>query len=121
MPSPRTRIGTSAEIVAAAELGKRGYEIVASNYRCQFGEIDLIANEGDSLVFVEVRTKRTDNYGTPADSITVSKIRKIVTTAQHYLDKNALTDIACRFDIVEIVLIDGKLVVKDVIRDAFTA
>ncbi len=121
MPSPRSRIGRSAEIAAAAELGRRGYRIVASNYRCRSGEIDLIANEGDSLVFVEVRCKRTSEYGTPAESITPAKIRKLVTTAEHYLTEHGSTDVICRFDVVEVVAVDGKLVVKDVIRDAFTA
>ena len=121
MPSPRARIGRSAEIIAAAELGKRGYEIVASNYRCRRGEIDLIAREGDCLVFVEVRCKRTSEYGTPAESITVSKIRKLVATAEDYLETQGLVDVICRFDVVEVVAADGKLVVKDVLRDAFTA
>lgn len=121
MPSPRARIGRSAEIVAAAELGKRGYRIVASNYRCRAGEIDLIAQERDSLVFIEVRCKRTNEYGTPAESITASKMRKIITTAEHYLNENGIADAACRFDVVEVVMAEGKLVVSDVIRDAFTA
>lgn len=107
--------------MAAAELGKRGYRIVASNYRCRRGEIDLIAQEGDSLVFVEVRCKRTNTFGTPAESITPSKVRKLVLTAQHYLEEQGLGDVACRFDVVEVVAEDGKLVVKEVLRDAFTA
>lgn len=121
MPSPRSRVGRSAEIAAAAELGRRGYSIVASNYRCRRGEIDLVANEGDSLVFVEVRCKRTDEYGTPAESITAAKMRKLIATAEHYLVEHGSTDVACRFDVVEVVASDGKLVVKDIIRDAFTA
>ncbi|MCL5103981.1 MAG: YraN family protein, partial [Armatimonadetes bacterium] len=102
MPTPRARLGRSAEIAAAAELGRRGYRIVTSNYRCRQGEIDLIARHGDSLVFVEVRCKRTDTYGTPAESITPAKQRKIVLTAQHYLHANGLGDINCRFDVVEV-------------------
>ena len=121
MPSARSRIGRSAEILAAGELGKRGYRIVASNYHCRSGEIDLIAEESDSLVFVEVRCKRTNEYGTPAESITAAKMRKLIATAEHYLDANGLTDVACRFDVVEVILSDGKLVVSDVIRSAFTA
>jgi len=121
LPSPRARIGRSAEIIAAAELGNRGYKIIASNYRCRAGEVDLVAKEGDCIVFVEVRCKRTSDYGTPAESITHSKIRKLVATAEHYLYEHNLADVACRFDVVEVVAVDRKLVVKDVIRDAFTA
>ncbi len=119
MPSPRSRLGRSAEILAAAELGRRGYQIVASNYRCRRGEIDLICRDGDCLVFVEVRCKRSGGYGTPAESITQSKIDKLYATAQQYLIDGNLGDVACRFDVVEVVAEDGKLVVRDVIRDAF--
>lgn len=119
MPSPRARIGRSAEIAAAAELGKRGYKIIASNYRCRFGEIDLIANEGDSLVFVEVRCRRSLEYGTAAESVTPAKQRKIAVTAQHYLSQFNMHDTNCRFDVVEVSEKDGKLYVSDVITDAF--
>lgn len=121
MPTPRAITGRHAEVIAAAELGKRGYRIVASNYRCRNGEIDLIANESGSLVFIEVRCKRTNSYGTPAESITASKMQKIIITAQHYLQEQNLGDVACRFDVVEVTADDGKLVVSDIIRDAFTA
>ena len=121
LPSPRARVGRSAEIAAAAELGKRGYRIVASNYRSRSGEIDLIAREGDSLVFIEVRCKRTNAYGSPAESITASKRQKLIATAEQYLADNDLADTACRFDVVEVVSDGGKLVVREVLRDAFTA
>lgn len=120
MPTPRSRLGKSAEIAAAAELGRRGYRIVASNYSCRTGEIDLIAEHLDSLVFVEVRCKRTDAFGTPAESVTPAKQRKIIATAQHYLEANKFWDRACRFDVVEVLVIDGKLTVADVLQDAFS-
>ena len=120
MPSPRSRLGRSAEILAAAELGKRGYEIITSNYHCRMGEIDLIAKDGDCLVFVEVRCKRTAEYGTPAESITPSKVRKLYATAQQYLLDQELGDVACRFDVVAVGAENGSLVVREVIRDAFT-
>lgn len=120
MPSPRSRVGRSAEILAAAELGRRGYQIVASNYRCRRGEIDLIARDGECLVFVEVRCKRTAGYGTPAESITRSKVDKLYATAQQYLIDENLGDVACRFDVVEVGSENGRLVLRDVIRDAFS-
>ncbi len=107
-------------MLAAAELGRRGYRIIASNYRWRYGEIDFIAEEGGAIVFVEVRCKRTDSYGTPAESITVAKQRKLLTTAQHYLDEHSITDRDCRFDVVEVVQRDGKLVVSEVLKDAFS-
>ena len=119
MPSPRSRVGQSAEIVAAAELGKQGYSILASNYRCKQGEIDFIAKDGDSIVFVEVRCRRTTNYGSPAESITSAKQEKIIATAQHYLNEQSMHDVNCRFDVVEVVSMDGRLCVQDIIKDAF--
>ncbi len=120
MPSARSRIGRSAEIAAAAELGRRGYRIIASNYRCRLGEIDFIAEESGSLVFIEVRCKRTGEFGTPAESITAAKIARIGAVAQHYLDGRGLTDVECRFDVVEVGVTGGRLTVSRVIRDAFS-
>ena len=119
MPSPRSRLGRSAEIAAAAELGNRGYRIIASNYRCKYGEIDLIAEEGDSLVFVEVRCKRTGEFGSPAESVTAAKQSKLIATAQHYLHEQGLDDVNCRFDVVEVRPTGGKLT-AEVIKDAFS-
>ena len=120
MASPRSRVGQSGEIAAASELGKRGYRIVACNYRCKSGEIDLSAREGGALVFVEVRCKRTRNYGTPAESITAAKQQKLIATAQHYLIEHNLDGVVCRFDVVEVGPVGGKLAVIDVIQDAFS-
>lgn len=120
MPSARSRIGRSAEIAAAAELGRLGYRIIASNYRCRAGEIDFIAEESGSLVFVEVRCKRTSSFGSPAESITAAKRAKIAAAAQHYLDECGLDDVDCRFDVVEVGSSDGRLSVSRVIRDAFS-
>ena len=118
MPLARVRLGRSGEIAAAAELGRRGYEIVTSNYRGPHGEIDLIARDGDCLVFVEVRCKRNANFGTPAESVTPAKQRKIAATAQHYLDEHNIKDVDCRFDVVEVMPQNGKLT-ANVITNAF--
>lgn len=119
MPSFRGRIGRSAEIAAAAEMGRLGYVILASNYHCRAGEIDFVARDGDIIAFVEVRCKRTTSYGPPAESITPAKQRKIGAAAQHYLLANGITDTPCRFDVVEVVSEFGKLAVKEIIKDAF--
>ena len=119
MRSPRSRLGQRAEIAAAAELGRRGYRIVGSNYRCKYGEVDLIAQEGGSLVFVEVRCRTTDAYGTPAESVTAAKRQRLVRTAQTYLDERNLGDVGCRFDVVEVCVVDGQPQVSEILRDAF--
>ncbi|MHB9036747.1 MAG: YraN family protein [Armatimonadota bacterium] len=120
MPSPRARIGRSAEILAASELGARGYRIVASNYRCRYGEIDIIARDGDCLVFVEVRCRRSSEYGSPAESVTPAKQQKLIITARRYLHDSGLGDCECRFDVVEVTSVNGKLRVSDIIRNAFS-
>ncbi len=120
MRARHLRTGRSAEILAAAELGRRGYRVIASNYRCREGEIDLVADEGGCIVFVEVRCRRSRAYGEPAASITPEKMRKLGIAAERFLEERGLSDAACRFDVVEVEADNGKLVVASVIRDAFT-
>lgn len=89
--------GAEAEQLAAAYLQRQGLSLVARNYRCRFGEIDLIMREGASLVFVEVRLRSRSDFGGAAASIGAAKQGKLVRTAQHYL--STLRNIPpCRFD-----------------------
>ena len=90
--------GGDAEEAAARYLSGQGLKLVARNYRCRFGEIDLIAQEGKTLVFVEVRHRSSASFGGAAESITPAKRAKLVATAQHYLSTRKPT--ACRFDTV---------------------
>ena len=89
--------GSEAEQLAAAFLQQHGLEVVARNYRCRFGEIDLIARDGETLVFVEVRMRTSDRFGGAAASITAAKRGKLVRAARHYLAGNSRAP-ACRFD-----------------------
>ena len=89
--------GRQAENFAALFLQQQGLKLVARNYRCRFGEIDLIARDGKTLVFVEVRMRASDQFGGAAASITAGKRRKLLRTARHYLAGAAHTP-ACRFD-----------------------
>jgi putative endonuclease len=90
--------GGDAEDAAACYLSAQGLEIIARNYRCRFGEIDLIARDGKTLVFVEVRHRSSASFGGAAESITPAKRAKLVATAQHYLATRKPTE--CRFDTV---------------------
>lgn len=92
-------LGKFAENRAEALLKSAGLGIVARNWRCRHGEIDLIAQDGSTLVFVEVRSRKHCEYGTAADSITVTKQRRIIMAARHYL-ATLKTLPACRFDAV---------------------
>ena len=107
--------GDAAEALAAAFLEARGLRIVARNYRCTSGEIDIIARCGVTLVFVEVRARASDTFGGAAGSITVAKRKKVLAAARHYLTSHRI-DCACRFDAV---LLTGKPPEIEWIRDAF--
>ncbi|MBT8420910.1 MAG: YraN family protein [Gammaproteobacteria bacterium] len=91
--------------MAAGYLCDKGMEMLAKNYRCKFGEIDLIMNQGTTIVFVEVRFRRNFRFGTGTESVDHRKKRRIVMVAQHYLRQHPLLrDKPCRFDIVSISL-----------------
>lgn len=106
--------GAPAEALAAAFLRGRGMKILARNYRCRFGEIDLVAESGRTLVFVEVRARTSEAFGGPAASITAAKRRRVVAAARHYLAVNG--ERAARFDVV---LVRGDPPQLEWISDAF--
>ena len=91
--------GGDAEARAAAFLVAKGLRIIERNYRCRFGEIDLIARNGATVVFVEVRARTSQVYGGAAESITPAKRRRLLAAARHYLARQG-THCACRFDVV---------------------
>jgi putative endonuclease len=93
------RRGEQAETLAAEFLQGKGLRIVARNYRSRYGEIDLIARDGSTVVFVEVRSRSSENYGGAAASITAAKREKLLKTARHYLAGVSPLP-PCRFDAV---------------------
>jgi len=113
-PKTMNRNGMQAEDLALAFLLEQGLRLRTRNYTCRMGEIDLVLDEGDTVVFVEVRQRRSQNFGGAAESITVRKRAKLLATARHFL-ANQRTLPACRFDAV---LVDGEGKVQW-IRDAF--
>ena len=109
--------GKQAEDLAARFLVKRGLSILARNFRCRGGEIDLVCRDGKAIVFVEVRLRRNPGFGGAGASITPTKQRRIILAAQHYLAAHARADSDCRFDCV---LLDGLSENNlDWVRDAF--
>ena len=93
--------GQCGEDVAALLLKKKGYKILERNYKNKIGEIDIIARQKDTLVFVEVKTRRSEKFGIPSEAVTYYKKQKIVNTAKMYLLDNP-ADLAIRFDIIEV-------------------
>lgn len=109
------RPGEAAESLAAEFLRSRGLAISERNYRCRFGEIDIVAREGRTLVFVEVRRRSSEAYGGAAESITAAKRARLLAAARHYLARTG-SHAPCRFDAV---LIRGETARVDWIRNAF--
>jgi len=94
-----TEKGSAAEQRAAAFLQQQKLTLLERNYRCRFGEIDLIMRENDTLVFVEVRMRSSERFGGAAASITATKQTRLIRAARHYLARQH-DDLPCRFDAV---------------------
>ncbi len=109
--------GKRGEIIAANYLKKKGYKILAQNYKNRIGEIDIIALDGEYIVFVEVKTRMSRQFGDPLEAIDYRKQAKIRSVATCYLKANGLYDHNCRFDAIA-VLGEGDDDVRH-IRDAF--
>jgi putative endonuclease len=119
MKGARKRLGDAGEEIATRELVRRGYVVRERNWRCPEGELDIIAEQGESLVFVEVRTRRGDRFGTPEESVTPTKRAHLIAAAQAYLQAHALEDRDWRIDVAAVEMSDrGQLQRVDVIENA---
>jgi len=85
-----------------------GYQIVTTNYRCSYGEVDIVALDGEELVFIEVRTRRAGNFGTPEESLSKPKLRRLLSTSQHYLQQIGKEDASWRVDLVAVSMDKGR-------------
>jgi putative endonuclease len=117
--SSRSALGADGERAAAEFLEGRGYRILARNYRTRLGEIDLIAQEGPVLVFVEVKARVGERFGGPAAAVTPAKQLRIARLAQQYLARRRLGDRLCRFDVVLIQGNDPKTRRIELLAGAF--
>lgn len=109
--------GGEAEDQARDYLQQRGLKLVTRNYSCRMGEIDLIMEEGNILVFIEVRYRKQSGFGTPAETITRHKQRRIIAAAEHYLLTGKARTPPCRFDVLAITGDRRERI--DWIKDAF--
>lgn len=94
------KIGDKGEHIAAEYLKGKGYKIIARNVHIGDGEIDIIAQDGDNLVFVEVKTRYSYSYGNPLEAITKDKIKHIIRSAKMYISSNHLYNMQVRFDVI---------------------
>ena len=120
MSQARISLGKSGEDLACRELERRGYAIIARRYRVRGGELDVVARDGETIVFVEVKTRVGRMFGEAAEAVTPLKQLRITRLAEEYLMRHRLVDCPCRFDVVSILVGAGSPEIE-VIQNAFDA
>ena len=113
MTFKKKELGAKGEEVAVSYLKSRGYRIVERNYRIRFGEIDIIAEQGDDLVFIEVKTRSGTLFGSPFESVTKQKQKQLSKVALEYINKQGFHNRPARFDVVGIELQKGSETFQD--------
>jgi putative endonuclease len=116
----RQTLGKLGEDLACGELVRRGYVVLARRYRTRYGEIDIIANVEDTVVFVEVKTRAGDRYGGSLAAVTPRKQQQIIRVALDFLAQQRILDQPCRFDVVTVDYEKGQTRIE-VYPPAFTA
>jgi putative endonuclease len=114
----RIRTGKRGEELAVAHLQNLGYRILERNYRCPLGEIDIVARDKDTLVFVEVKSRKTEEFGDPELAVGKTKQRKMTLVSLFYLAQKKDSPVKARFDVVAVKILHDRTEVK-LIRDAF--
>lgn len=114
------RVGARGEDAACERLEASGYRILARNYRCPYGEIDIVATDGPVLVFAEVKTRSSAAFGSPRDAVTAAKRRKLARSASHYMLAHREQECAYRADIIEVALLRGAVAAVRHLPGAFS-
>jgi len=120
MTRQRTDLGKMGEDLAVRELERRGYAILARRYRRRGGELDIVARDGVTIVFVEVKTRDGDAFGLAPEAVTRLKQRRMTQIAIDYMMRHRLTGVPCRFDVVS-VRVDAGQPSIDIVQNAFDA
>ena len=120
MTRARIAFGNYGEDIACRELESRGYEILARRYRKRGGEIDIVARDGRTIVFIEVKAREGRDFGEAVEAVTLWKRRRITRTAVDYLTRHHLHESPCRFDVVAVHLEPNRPEVS-VYQNAFDA
>ena len=120
-PAPRQGLGRTGERLAAEALLSKGYNILERNFRCHHGEIDLVAEDGQDIIFVEVKARRGTSFGLPEDALTLRKRRKLMEVASYYLDLHTCSDRSWRIDVIAVQFSSsGKLEEIRIYKHAIT-
>lgn len=119
MTSHRLTLGKRGEELAEQHLQRSGYKILARNYRVRFGEIDLIADHGGTLVFIEVKTRMSTSHGQPFEALTKGKRQQISRVALDYIGRHGLDNRPARFDVVAVTFDEQRAPRVEVIENAF--
>jgi putative endonuclease len=120
MTIERQEFGKLGEELAVAELQRRGYAITAQRYRTRCGEIDIVADDRGTLVFIEVKARASAEFGTAAEAVTPWKQRRLARMARDYLTREQVVDRPCRFDVVAIMFSAPQPVIE-LYQNAFDA
>lgn len=113
-------LGIFGEEYTTSYLTDMGYRIIERNYRTRYGEIDIIAEQAETIVFVEVKSRRSRIYGEPREAVSLRKQQKLLRTAMIFLQEKHWEERACRFDVVEVVFLPNGLVKPYHIENAFS-
>ncbi len=116
--SDRIQTGRKGEDIAVAYLKNRGYRIIEGNYKCLLGEIDIVARDGDSVVFVEVKSRKSEEFGDPQVAVGLGKQKKLSRISLMYLEEKNLYPCNARFDVVAIKMLPAGSTVE-LIQNAF--
>ena len=110
----KKKLGNLGEEIAAEYLEKYDYKIIKRNFYCRQGEIDIIAKDKEEVVFIEVKTRSSINFGQPSEAVNSVKQKHMIKAAQYYLYKNNCLNDFIRFDVVEILIVGGRFVVNHI-------
>lgn len=109
-------LGKNGEDIATEYLIQKGYKIIERNFYCKIGEIDIIALKDEYIVFVEVKTRSSKQYGTPSEAVTKEKLKHLYRTAKYYVYTRNLQDEYIRFDVVEVYFQNSEYKVNHILQ-----
>lgn len=110
----KNELGKTGEQIATEYVEKLGYKIIKRNFYCKQGEIDIIAQDNQEIVFIEVKTRSNIEFGKPSEAVNRAKLKHMYKTAQYFLYKSNFIKRFIRFDVIEVLIKDGKFNVNHI-------